>query len=144
MNRYYNLPEITDETIKDGFYDTGDIGLIDKDQVIRITGRKKFEINRAGIKINPEEIDLLLEQHRKIEESCAFAISDEIYGEVVGVAIKLRSDIEIAELKQWCSERILVDKIPSKWYFVPEILKNDRGKVDRIKVSQMIMDNKND
>ena len=144
MNRYYNLPEITDETIKDGFYDTGDIGLIDKDQVIRITGRKKFEINRAGIKINPEEIDLLLEQHHKIEESCAFAISDEIYGEVVGVAIKLRSDIEIAELKQWCSERILVDKIPSKWYVVPEILKNDRGKVDRIKVAQMIMDNKND
>ena len=144
MNRYYNLPEITSETIKDGFYDTGDIGSIDDDKAIMITGRKKFEINRAGIKINPEDIDLLLEGHSNIEESCAFAVPDEIYGEVVGVAVKLKSDIEISELKQWCSERILADKIPSKWYIVPEILKNDRGKVDRIKVSQMLMDNKND
>lgn len=144
MNRYYNLPKMTNDVVKDGFYDTGDIGTIDENKVIRITGRKKFEINRAGMKINPEDIDLLLENHNNVEESCAFAIPDEIYGEVVGVAIKLNTDIETSKLKQWCSKRILADKIPTKWYIVPEIPKNDRGKVDRIKVSQMIMNNKND
>ncbi len=144
MNRYYNLPEMTNNLIKDGFYDTGDIGTIDKNKTIRITGRKKFEINRAGIKINPEDIDLLLEDHHKIDESCAFAVPDEIYGEIVGVAIKLNSKVEISDIKEWCSERILGEKIPTKWYIVPEIPKNDRGKVDRIKVSQMIINNKND
>ena len=63
MSGYFNIPVLTDEVLISGWYRTGDNGSIDKDGIIRLTGRRKSEINRAGAKIQPEELDLLLERH---------------------------------------------------------------------------------
>jgi oxalate---CoA ligase len=140
MKGYYQLKEVTDIAISDGLFNTGDIGTIDELGVIRITGREKFEINRAGMKINPEDLDMLLENHEAIDEACAFAIPDDMFGEVAGVAIKLNSDITIKDLKSWCADKIIVEKIPAKWYIVDTIPKNDRGKVDRLSISKKYID----
>jgi oxalate---CoA ligase len=133
MSGYYLQEKLNNEALLNGWFRTGDIGTIDKKGVIRITGRKKFEINRAGLKIHPEDIDILLEQHPSINEACAFAIPDTIAGEIVGVAICYveGKTIDINELESWCIERLVKEKVPEKWFILTEIPKTDRGKINR-------------
>ena len=133
MKGYFELPEQTAKVLRDGWFYTGDIGEIDADGTVRLTGRQKYEINRGGIKIHPEDIDLLLERHEFVDEACAFALPDDVEGEIVGVAVALSygADLKPRALRTWCAERLAREKIPSRWFFVDEIPKTDRGKVNR-------------
>jgi acyl-CoA synthetase (AMP-forming)/AMP-acid ligase II len=141
MQGYFKRPDLTAEVLRDGWFLTGDTGAIGEDGLIRMTGRRKHEINRAGMKVHPEEIDLLMERHPDVMEACAFGLPDDISGEVVAVAIKLLDGAEggddvgkIAALKTWCRERLRRESVPEKWYIVPEIPKTDRGKINRQRV----------
>lgn len=98
-----------------------------------MTGRRKSEINKAGMEIHPEELDLLLERHPDIREACAFAVPDEISGELVGMAFVANDGAAVkpSELHAWCAERIKSDCLPDKWFSLDEIPKTDRGKVNR-------------
>lgn len=136
MKGYFLRNDLTDQVVRGGWYHTGDVGCIGADGVIRLTGRQKSEINKAGMKIHPEELDLLLERHPLVAEACAFGIPDEYSGELVGVAFRLAdgASIEPFELKAWCGEHIKPDAVPDRWYAVAEIPKTDRGKVNRLTV----------
>jgi acyl-CoA synthetase (AMP-forming)/AMP-acid ligase II len=133
MSGYLHRDDLTREVLRDGWFRTGDVGRIDGDGVIRMTGRRKSEINKAGMKIHPEELDLLLEQHPNVREACAFGIPDEISGELVGMAVVVDdpSLVQASQLRSWCAERIKRDCLPDKWFFVGEIPKTDRGKINR-------------
>jgi acyl-CoA synthetase (AMP-forming)/AMP-acid ligase II len=137
MTGYYRLDDKTREVLVDGWFRTGDVGRIDGDGVMRLTGRQKSEINRAGLKIHPEDIDLLLERHELIREACAFGFADPISGEAVGVAISLvdGSEIGVPEIRAWCAERLAREKRPDKWFIVADIPKTDRGKINRERVA---------
>jgi len=138
MKGYFELPDETNNVLRNGWFHTGDIGNIDPNGIIRLTGRKKYEINRGGIKVHPEDIDLLLERHETIEEACCFALPDELEGEVVGVAVvtNTNSDVTIKDLRRWCAERLAREKIPSRWFIVEDIPKTDRGKTNRDTVAK--------
>lgn len=133
MTGYLRRPDLTDEAIRDGWYHTGDTGTIDEDGNIVLLGRIKNEINRGGMKVSPEEVDLLLERHTDVVEACAFGLPDPIAGETVAVAIKVTdgatSDAEV--LRSWCMERIKRECVPERWFFLEEIPKTDRGKLNR-------------
>lgn len=133
MTGYYKQPELTDAVLKDGWFYTGDIGVIEEDGEIRITGRSKSEINRAGMKILPEEIDLLLERHDQIQEVCVFGLPDPISGERVAAACVLKESATIKpdDLAEWMQDLIRREAIPESWFFIPEIPKTDRGKINR-------------
>ena len=133
MTGYLKRADLTSEVLRDGWFHTGDTGRIDEDGVIRLIGRRKSEINRAGMKVHPEEIDMLLERHPQVLEACAFGVPDDISGELVGAAVTLRDNAEPdkAQLRAWCAERIKADCVPDKWYFMAEIPKTERGKVNR-------------
>ena len=133
MKAYYKRADKTAEVLREGWFHTGDIGRIDADGVMRLTGRQKYEINREGLKIHPEDIDLLLERHEAVREACAFAIPDETEGESVGVALSLvdGADADPRRLRRWCAERLSREKIPVKWFVLDEIPKTDRGKLNR-------------
>ncbi|MBL4739846.1 MAG: acyl--CoA ligase [Sneathiella sp.] len=133
MNGYYKQPDLTADVLKNGWFHTGDIGVIEEDGEIRITGRSKSEINRAGMKILPEEIDLLLERHEKINEACVFGLSDPISGEKVAAACVLQEGVQITpkELAEWMKNLIRYEAIPETWFFLEEIPKTDRGKINR-------------
>jgi acyl-CoA synthetase (AMP-forming)/AMP-acid ligase II len=137
MTSYYKQPDATAEVVKDGWYHTGDIGRIDGDGTMRLTGRAKYEINRGGMKIHPEDIDLLLERHDAIREACAFAIADEVDGDSVAVAVSLvdGSDVDTRGLRRWCAKRISREKVPVKWFVLDEVPKTDRGKLNRAAVA---------
>ncbi len=133
MQGYLHQEALTAEVLTEGWFHTGDSAQIDDKGTIRLTGRLKSEINKAGMKIHPEEIDMLLERHPDIVEACAFAVPDEISGELVGIALQLTEEASTtkSQLKSWCAERIKNDAVPDKWFFVTAIPKTDRGKINR-------------
>jgi len=137
MAGYFQRPDLTSEVLSGGWYHTGDIGHLNSEGVLRMTGRNKYAINLGGIKIYPEELDLLLERHPQIEEACAFAIADNISGEVVAAAIKLTQNAcsDSLDLKNWLKTRIRNEAQPQKVFYLDEIPKTDRGKLNRDNVA---------
>jgi acyl-coenzyme A synthetase/AMP-(fatty) acid ligase len=138
MLGYHARPDLTEPVLRHGWYHTGDTGHIDKDGKIRLVGRRKSEINKAGMKVHPEEVDLLLERHPGVAEACCFGLPDPVSGEVVGVAVTLaagasgdRPGPAIADLRDWCRARIKAECVPDRWFVIAEIPKTDRGKVNR-------------
>lgn len=133
MQGYLKRLDLTAEVLKDGWYKTGDWGTVSRDGNIRLLGRTKTEINKAGIKILPEEIDMLLEKHPSVIEACAFGAPDLISGETVAVAVTTKegSKLSISDLRNWCRDKIRPDGIPEKWFLIDEIPKTDRGKINR-------------
>jgi acyl-CoA synthetase (AMP-forming)/AMP-acid ligase II len=90
MLGYWERPDLDAEAFVDGWSRTGDIGELAADGKLVLVGRIKTEINRGGIKIQAEEVDMLLERHPDILEACAFGIPDAVAGEAVAAAIVLR------------------------------------------------------
>ena len=137
MSGYLDRDDLTAEVLRDGWYHTGDRGHIDETGVIRLTGRLKSEINRAGVKVMPEELDQLLEGHPRVMEACCFGMPDEILGEAVGIAVSLaKPEPAVADLREWCSDRIRSECVPEHWFVVPSIPRTDRGKLNRDRVRE--------
>ena len=141
MRGYYQRADLTDEVLANGWYATGDIGNLNAEGVLRMTGRNKYVINRAGIKIYPEELDLLLERHPDVEEACAFGVADPISGEGVAVAVVLRDGADTTEQlrSDWVRGHIRPDAVPGRVFVVPEIPKTDRGKFNRANVAEFCL-----
>jgi acyl-CoA synthetase (AMP-forming)/AMP-acid ligase II len=133
MSGYFRRDELTSAAVRSGWYHSGDTGKIDERGQIWLSGRRSSEINRAGVKIQPEEIDLLLERHEDIIEACSFGLPDEISGEIVAVAVREvdGAGLDAVKLRKWCAERIKRESVPERWFMVAEIPKTDRGKVNR-------------
>jgi acyl-CoA synthetase (AMP-forming)/AMP-acid ligase II/thioesterase domain-containing protein len=140
MSGYLNRPDLTAEVTTNGWFRTGDRGTIDDLGRIWLIGRIKEEINCAGFKVQPAEIDFTLEAHPAVAEACAFAIADPLSGEVVGAAIRLSKDatIDTDILKVWCRERIRSYAVPERWFVVASIPRNARGKVNRDAVRRQL------
>lgn len=137
MSGYYKRPDLTELVLQNGWYFTGDMGTIDDQGALRLTGRNRYAINIDGIKIYPEEIDLLFERHDNVAEACAFSIQDPVSGETVAAAIRLTDGAEVSErdLQAWARERIRPEAVPKRMFIVPEIPKTDRGKLNRDNVA---------
>lgn len=138
MAGYYRRPDLTAEAVRDGWYHTGDSGVVDDRGWIRLIGRRKNEINRAGAKVSPEELDLLFERHPAVLEACAFGLPDEAAGETVALAVRLAPGrtATSGELRAWAMDRIRRECVPEHWYFLADIPKTDRGKLNRALVRE--------
>ena len=90
--------------------------------------------NFGGIKIHPEDIDLVLERHNNIFESCTIGIEHPVHGETAVSIISLRDSENINnknELLEFVSKRYRSDSLPTKFFVTKSIPKNERGKIDR-------------
>lgn len=141
MSGYLERPDLTESVFRDGWYRTGDVGRLDENGLLHLTGRLKDEINRAGVKIQPAEIDLLLERHPEVAQACCFGLPDSISGETVAVAIIRRdgATVDATDLRSWCMERIRRESIPEKWFITDRLPINERGKVNRDRVRQQCL-----
>lgn len=100
MLGYYEMPELTNEVLKDGWFYTGDLGYIDKDGYIFITGRNKnMIVLRNGKKVFPEEIELLVNRLELVEESMVFGYPDEKVKDDLKVAVKIVYNKEVVKEK---------------------------------------------
>jgi len=141
MSGYFRRADLTAGVIRGGWYYTGDRGIVDASGVIELTGRIKDEINRAGSKIQPAEIDLLLENHPAVAEACVFGIEDQTAGNIVAAAIRLvdGSNETTEGLRSWCRQRLRREAVPERWFLLPEIPRNARGKIGRDAVRRHVL-----
>jgi oxalate---CoA ligase len=141
MSGYLYRPDLTRAALEQGWYRTGDRGSIDPQGRVWLMGRIKDEINRAGFKVQPAEIDALLESNPAIAEACVFGISDPLGGEAVAAAVRPRRDADVSPqiLQAWCLARVRREAVPEQWFFVSEIPRTARGKVSRDAVRRMLV-----
>lgn len=128
---YYGLPEETARVFRNGYYFTGDLGRIDEEGYIYITGRRKFLINVGGFKVDPTEVENLLSQHPDITEAAVLGIKDRSGNERVKAVIVAGRPIEAREVLEYCRDRITEYKIPQIIEFRHELPRSPTGKILR-------------
>lgn len=133
MQGYLDRDDLTREVLDEGWFRTGDLGAIDEAGEVFLSGRAKNEINRGGAKVQPEDVDLVLERHPRVAEACTFALPDERLGERVATAIRQLDGSQLTEeeLIAWCAASLRKHAIPEDWFLLEDIPKTDRGKVLR-------------
>ena len=137
---YENNPKANGEAFVDGWFRTGDQGVIDADGYLTLTGRLKEIINRGGEKISPREVDEALMGHPAVLQAVAFAVPHPMLGEDVGAVVVLREGQSATEqeLHGFLSERLAAFKTPRKIHFLAEIPKGATGKLQRIGLAQKL------
>lgn len=140
MKGYYRMPEVTAETVRDGWLHTGDIGRMDDDGNLYIVDRKKDMIIRGGLNVYPRDIEEVLFEHPGIAEAAVIGRADPEYGEEVVAFVVLRqgaTDSE-AEILAYCRERLAKYKAPKQVFFMATLPKSGVGKVMRRELRDLI------
>jgi len=139
--------EANESSFAEGWFRTGDEGFLDSHGYLHITGRLKEQINRAGEKISPREIDRVLLAHPAVAEAVTFGFPHPTLGEEVAAAVVLREPEsagprpETALLK-YCQERLATFKCPKKIYIVETIPQTATGKIRRNAVATALLNGK--
>ncbi len=137
---YRNNPEANAENFTQGWFRTGDQGVLDDEGYLRLTGRLKEIINRGGEKISPREVDEVLLDHPAIEQVVTFAVPHPKLGEDVAAAVVLRdgASLDDHELRKFAAKRLADMKVPRKILFLDEIPKGATGKLQRIGLAEKL------
>jgi len=133
MKGYYNNPEATAQVVKDGWLYTGDLGKVDEDGEVFLTGRSKDIIIVKGQNVYPSDIEEVLYTHPKVAEAVVVGIPDEIRGESIEAFISLKEG-EVAtepEIKHFCREHMADYKVPRQITFVDSLPRTAAGKIDK-------------
>jgi long-chain acyl-CoA synthetase len=112
MKEYWNKPEQTAAALKDGWYYTGDLGYVDKQQYVFLVDRKKDMIISGGENVYSTEVETVLYRHPAVLEAAVFGVPDEKWGEAVHAVVVLRSPVTERELVEYCREHIAGYKVP--------------------------------
>lgn len=117
-----------------GWFRTGDQGVLDAEGYLRLTGRLKELINRGGEKVSPLEVDEVLMDHPAVAQCLTFGLPHAKLGEEVAAAVVLREGAPAreTELRDFCAARLAAFKVPRRIVFVTEIPKGATGKLQRI------------
>ncbi|WP_449241591.1 AMP-binding protein [Desulfoscipio gibsoniae] len=140
MKGYYKMPEATAAAIDNkGWLHTGDLGIMDENGYLRITGRIKDMIIRGGENIYPREIEEFLYTHPQIKDVQVVGVPSEKYGEEVMAFIQLKEEVTMSaeDIKKYCSGKIARYKIPSHIHFVNGYPTTANGKVQKFKLREI-------
>jgi len=128
---YEANPQANADSFTDGWFRTGDLGLLDAQGYLTLSGRLKEMINRGGEKIAPLEVDGVLEAHPAVAEAVSFGRPHPTWGEEVAAAVVLSSPSDEKELLAYCREHLAEFKVPSRLFIVEAIPRTATGKIQR-------------
>ncbi|MDP6422877.1 MAG: long-chain-fatty-acid--CoA ligase [SAR202 cluster bacterium] len=131
MKGYWHMEAATKEAIRGGWLYTGDLGYMDPDGYIFLSGRAKDFIKRGGEMISPEEVEQVLQSHPAIDEAAIIGIPDLDWGERVRaiVVAKRGQTVEEAEIIEYCRQHLASYKKPESVVLTDELPRNPLGKV---------------
>jgi acyl-CoA synthetase (AMP-forming)/AMP-acid ligase II len=137
IREYENNPEAKAKSFFGDWFRTGDQGILDEDGYLRLTGRLKELIIRAGENIAPREIDEVLLAHPAVAEAVCFGVPHSTWGEEVEAAVVLHPETPAAEadLIAFCRARLADFKCPKKIHMVASIPRTATGKIQRLNVA---------
>jgi long-chain acyl-CoA synthetase len=131
MKGYWRRPEETEETMRGGWFHSGDMARIDEDGYFFIVDRKKDLIIRGGYNVYPREVEEVLYEHPKIREAAVLGVPHDEWGEEIGAAVVLHEGEELTpeEVGEYVKERIAAYKYPRIVWFLEELPKGPTGKI---------------
>ncbi len=132
MLGYYKCEQATDDVLKDGWFATGDVAVMDDKGFFTIVDRIKDMIIVSGFNVYPNEIEEVLAMHKDVLESAAIGVPHEVSGETVKVFVVSKSDdLDEAMLIKHCRENLTNYKVPKLFEFRKELPKSNVGKILR-------------
>lgn len=131
MRGYYNMPEETRATLRDGWLHTGDMGRFDEDGYLYIVERKKDLIIRGGFNIYPRDVEEVLNSHPAVLEASVVGVPSERMGEEVKAFVVTRSPVDAETLMAYCRQSLANYKTPSQIEFINALPRNAVGKIDK-------------
>ena len=108
MQGYWRKPELTTQTLRDGWIYSGDIGYLDEEGYLYLVDRKKDMIDSGGVKVYPRDIEEIAARHPDVAEVAVFGVPHETWGETPVAAVVLKPGIEATadDLRDWINERV--------------------------------------
>jgi long-chain acyl-CoA synthetase len=136
MKGYWNRPEETSNTLKDGWLFTGDIATMDEEGYFTIVDRKKDMIIAGGFNIYPREVEEVLYEHPKVLEAAIIGVADSYRGETVKafIVVKKGEQVSEKELDNHCRSKLAAYKVPRHYEFRADLPKTLIGKILRRKL----------
>lgn len=130
---YWNNPEATSASFKDGWFCTGDVAVVEQGGYFRILGRSSIDIIKSGgYKLSALEIEGCLLNHPSIADCAVIGVEDETWGEVVVAFVVIKHDmiaLDYSDLKVWCADKMSSYKIPKRLITLESFPRNAMGKV---------------
>jgi malonyl-CoA/methylmalonyl-CoA synthetase len=130
---YWQMPAKTQESFKDGWFMTGDLGYQDADGYLFLIGRSKDLIISGGMNVYPKEIEAVIELSSAVEEAAVVGVPDADLGErvVAYVVAKAGQEVDLAEIAALCHTKLAGYKRPKAIYVIDQLPRNTMGKVTK-------------
>jgi acyl-CoA synthetase (AMP-forming)/AMP-acid ligase II len=133
---YYRNPEATARMWEGGWLHTGDLGHLDADGYLYISGRKKEMVVRGGMNIYTNDVEAVLQAHPEVVEAAVIGVPHEVLGEDLAAYVVLRpgATVTTAELQSFAGHRLADYKVPRRVHYLPALPRNAAGKVLKSKL----------
>jgi acyl-CoA synthetase (AMP-forming)/AMP-acid ligase II len=140
MKGYWKRPDLTAEVLKNDWFATGDLGIVNDDGIVAVIGRIKETIRTGGKTVLPKEVEATLCRHPGVAEASVVGISDKEWGELVTALVVLApgAGVSEADLKDHCTTSLSAHKRPKFIRIVAELPKSHYGKIQRGKVRDAV------
>ena len=132
MSGYWHQRHETEQALKNGWLDTGDIGLIDSEGYLKIIDRLKEIINVSGFNVYPSELEDVIACHPDIIECAVIGLPDSCHGEQIKLyVVPANQQLTIRQVRDYCRERLIAYKVPRSVEFCEHLPRTAIGKVSR-------------
>jgi long-chain acyl-CoA synthetase len=134
MKGYYKQPEATAEAFRNGWFHTGDIGIMDEEGYLAIVDRKKDMILRGGYNVYPRELEEVIMTHPAVSLVAVLGVPDERLGEEIKafVVLKPGEKLTVDEFTDWCKEQFAANRYPRYVEFRDELPIGNTGKISKL------------
>ncbi len=141
MGGYYRQPLETRESVDaEGYFVTGDLGMVDEDGYIHLVGRRKGVIIRSGFNVYPREVEDRIRAHPAVQEAAVVGVPDPVLGEAIcACVIPVEGAIvDEGDLRDWCRETLSDDKVPDLVRLLERFPRTATGDVRKVELARWV------